>query len=284
MMRRRRRWGLRETVVVIAMLALTVAAALLASPRATSRTGPGARRVLRSIPLARLGAVVTNVATEPPSATRGKRPLMPDAAGRLPVPVTDEMPQRFPAEGAPPGWEVWEFTGHANVELVRSEIGPALRMKSEGTSFALYRNLAVDLAEFPWLSWAWKVMRLPAGGDVRERRFDDEAGQVYLVFPRWPSPRTQSDVIGYVWDTTAPVGTRLTSPKAGNVKVVVVASGRGALNTWQRFERNVAQDYEAVFGHQPPRVGLLALMTDANDTASATEILVADVAFRKTPR
>jgi hypothetical protein len=243
-----------------------------------------ARRVLSSIPLTRLSTVLPNRAADSPQAARGKRPPMPDAEGRLPVPMTDEMPLRFPAEGAPPGWEMWEFAGHANVELVRTEIGPALRMKSDGTSFALYRNVIVDLAEFPWLSWAWKVMRLPTGGDVRERRSDDEAGQVYLVFPRWPSPRTQSDVIGYVWDTTAPVGARITSPKAGNVKVVVVASGRDALNKWQRFERNVAADYAAVFGHQPPRVGLIAFMTDANDTASGTDLLVTDVAFLKTPR
>ena len=37
---------------------------------------------------------------------------------------------------------------------------------------------------------------------------NDQAAQVYVIFPRWPSLAT-SDVIGYVWDTQAPIGTAL---------------------------------------------------------------------------
>lgn len=202
--------------------------------------------------------------------------------GRITVPVTDRLPARLPAEGIPAGWDVKEFTGRADVVLLRDE-RPALRLLSEGSSFALYRDVVVDTRVYPFLSWAWKVTRLPAGGDVRTPGTDDQAAQVYVVFPRWPAPQASSDVIGYVWDTTAPVDTRVTSPRARNVKIIVVDSGTRELGTWREHQRNVAEDYAALFGRRPPRVGKIALMVDSNDTHSATEALFAGLAFTQAP-
>jgi hypothetical protein len=157
----------------------------------------------------------------------------------------------------------------------------AVRLRSERTSFALHRDVVVDVREHPLLAWTWKVTRLPSGGDVREAGRDDQAAQVYVVFPRWPSPRTSSDVIGYVWDARAPAGTALAHPRAPNVRIVVVQSGAGRLDTWVRERRNVAEDYQALFGRQPPRVGRVALMIDSNDTRSEAEALFGDLTFTR---
>src|SRR5207302_129575 len=125
------------------------------------------------------------------------------------------------------------------------------------------------------------VVRRPAAGDVRHAATDDEAAQVYVIFPRWPAPFTNSDVIGYVWDSRAPVGTQLTSPKAANVRVVVVESGTSRLGAWQRQERNVAADYAALFGRQPPRVGQVAVMIDSDDTRGDAGALFGDLVFSR---
>jgi len=174
-----------------------------------------------------------------------------------------------------------EFAGRASVELVRAEAGMALQLRSSGASFALYRDVIVDLKEFPLLTWSWKVVRLPAAGDVRQSATDDEAAQVYVVFPRWPAPLTSSDVVGYVWDSRAPVGTQLSNPKAANVRIIVVESGTARLGTWQRQRRNVAADYVALFGRQPPRVGQVAVMIDSDDTGSDAEALIGDLVFSR---
>ena len=196
--------------------------------------------------------------------------------------VSDRVPPRLPAEGIPVGWTAREFVGHASVELVRDEARLAMRLKSERTSFALYRDVVVDLNEFPFLTWAWKVVRMPAGGDVRQRAADDQAAQVYVIFPRWPAPLQNSDVVGYVWDSRAPVGTHLTSTQAANVKIIVVASGRGPADTWRVEQRDVAKDYAALFGRPAPRVGQVALMIDTNDTKEAAEALIGDLIFTRT--
>src|SRR5207244_8540173 len=91
-----------------------------------------------------------------------------------------------------------------------------------------------------------------------------------------------SDVLGYIWDSRAPVGTRIKSPRADNVRIVVVESGGARLNEWRTYERNVAADYAALFGRQPPRVGKLAVMIDSNDTRGEAEALFGDLILART--
>ena len=258
--------------VVIVVVALGVLAASLSrgkkSDRGLAPSALDARELVRRMAGRSTPAVI---------ATR-REVRVPNAEG-LSVPMSDDPPPRIPIEGVPSGWQLREFSGRAEVELVRGERALAFRLRSSRTSFALYRDLVVSLDEFPTLTWSWKVAQLPVGGDVRERLRDDQAAQVYVVFPRWPSARTRSDVIGYVWDTTAPVGTMVTSPKASNVKIVVVESGPARRGAWQRQRRNVAADYELLFRRPPPRVGAIAVMIDANDTGSSAEATIGDLMF-----
>ena len=205
----------------------------------------------------------------------------PDDEGRVRVPVSDVVPGHLPASGTPLGWELKEFTGDASIELVRNEGRLALRLRSERTSFALHRDVVLDVRQYPMLTWSWKVLKLPSGGDVRDPTRNDQAAQVYVIFPRWPSPPTASEVIGYVWDSRAPVGTTLAHPRAPNVRMIVVESGPARLDSWQRQVRNVAQDYRTLFGHPPPRLGKVALMIDSNDTRGEAEALFGDLTFSR---
>jgi hypothetical protein len=206
----------------------------------------------------------------------------PDKEGRVRVPVTEAVPARLPAPGVPAGWDVTEFSGHdPAIELTRVDGRLALRLRSDRNSFAVHRDLVLDVRQYSILTWTWKVTRLPNGGDVRDAGRDDQAAQVYVVFPRWPQPRTASDVIGYVWDSRAPVGTTLRNPRAPNVRIVVLESGPGRLDTWLREQRNVAADYRALFGGEPPRAGKVALMIDSNDTKSDAEALFGDLTFSR---
>jgi hypothetical protein len=265
--------------LILALAVLAGVVVLLASPRhralylgwATS-SGPRATSGSDGRPAAVAAAR---------SLVPGRQTAAPATESRIHVRVADRVPPRLPAEGVPSGWTTKEFVGRASVELVRDENRMALRLRSEQTSFALYRDVVVDLHEFPFLSWSWKVVELPDGGDVRERARDDQAAQLYVIFPRWPSPLRSSDVLGYVWDTRAPVGTRVTSTQASNVKVIVVASGSAHRGVWRLEQRAIAQDYVALFGRQPPRVGRVAVMIDTNDTRGAAEALVGDIAFAR---
>jgi len=265
--------------VMVPALVLAVGAVVLVSkPRHRSSIGDGASTPAPpSLARAPGGPAVSPVAAVGP----GHRGPVAGADGGVQIPVADRIPLRLPAEGLPAGWGLKEFTGRAAIELVRDDAGLAMRLRSAHTSFVVYRDAMVDLREFQILSWRWRVVKLPRAGDVRAAATDDQAAQVYVTFPRWPSPLVNSEVIGYVWDSRAPVGTRLTSTKAPNVRIIVVASGTAQLGVWQRQERNVAEDYVALFGRQPPRVGQVGLMIDSNDTRTEAEAFFGGLTFTK---
>ena len=204
-----------------------------------------------------------------------------DAQGRVRVPVADLVPAALPADGVPAGWDLKEFAGKPDVELMRTDGRLAVRLRSESSSFALYRDVIIDPSVQPRLGWSWKVLRLPVDGDARNPARNDQAVGIYVVFPRWPAPITSSEVLGYVWDSAAPVGTVVSIARAPNVRLIVVESGSAGLRQWRSYDRDVARDYIAVFGTPPGRVGKLALMTDTDDTRGVGEALVADVLFQR---
>ena len=204
-----------------------------------------------------------------------------DAEGRVRVPVADVVPWALPAEGAPAGWDVKEFAGKPDVELVRVDGRLALRLRSDASSFAVHRDVVVDPGVQPRLAWSWKVTRLPLDGDARDPARNDQAVGLYVVFPRWPAPISTSEVLGYVWDSRAPVGTVVRLAKAPNVRLLVVESGSAGLGAWHAYERDLVRDYAQVFGTPPGRVGKLALMSDADDTRGIGEALVTDLLFSR---
>lgn len=267
---RRRRWRRAGLLSAIALGAGGLGLILLASPahRTYYLGWLGARTTVSE-------AARQGVTPGAPSDAGGGRP----APEPLTIPTADALPAELPAPGVPAGWQLREFAGQAAVATVPSDVGPVLRLRSDAASFALYRGVVVDLDERPVLAWSWKVAVLPAGADVRDRATDDQAVQIYVVFPRWPAPAASSDVIGYVWDTSAPAGTKLTSTKAANVRVVVVESGPRGVGAWRHYRRNVRDDYTALFGRRPPRVGGVAVMIDTEDTRGAAEALVGDLVF-----
>ena len=159
-------------------------------------------------------------------------------------------PRAGGAERLPPAWALKEFAGERGRADPRRR-PPGVPPGSDKSSFALHRDVVLDLRRSPVLTWTWKVARLPRG-DVRDPHRDDQAAQVYVLFPRWPSPRTTSDVhrlrLGFSGARRHDAG-----PPAGpNVRIIVVESGPARLGTWVREERDVAADYRALFGREPP--------------------------------
>jgi hypothetical protein len=237
--------------VVVGLLAGGVAV-LLANPRhrafyfgqAGGNGEPAPVRVLR------LPAPPTVERTAEAASPERARMPGPDAEGRVIVPIADSVPWRLPSEGAPPGWTLREFSGNAAAELTRADGRLALRLRADHASFAVYRDVVLDVGQFPYLTWSWKVTRVPAQGDVRDALRNDQAAQIYVIFPRWPHSPTSSDVLGYVWDSQAPAGTQTAFAKHPNVRVIVLQSGTSRTETWLREQRNVARDYVALFGRQ----------------------------------
>ncbi len=130
-------------------------------------------------------------------------------------------------------------------------------------------------------SWYGAGRRWPTGGDSRRKETDDQAGQIYVTFPRFPTA-FRSRIIGYVWDTVAPVGTVVKSKNSSAVTYVVVRSGQTDLGRWCLETRNVYSDYKQVYGEEPAEdLRVVSVAIDSNDTRSSAELYLGEIFFRR---
>lgn len=156
----------------------------------------------------------------------------------------------------------------------------ALRLKTDHETMAIGRAMHLDVTTLSTLTWTWKPLVLPVGGDVREyaAQRNDQAARVVLWFDA--SLFTERRAIGYVWDSNAPVGTivRQNGPQAERA-LVVVRSGPRGVGAWHRDTRNVYQDYRDIFGDEPTPLVLVTLESHSDDVASESAVLFGRVRF-----
>ncbi|HVQ77886.1 MAG TPA: DUF3047 domain-containing protein [Candidatus Binatia bacterium] len=196
--------------------------------------------------------------------------------------VEDWSSQPADKRGIPDGWkgQSWGSPKY-DFAIQQDEGARVLHLKSAGDSSNINKEVKIDLKEYPILEWRWKVTALPAGADLRKKETDDEAAQLYVVFPRFPAA-VRSQIIGYVWDTTAPVGLISKSTKTGTVTYVVVRSGTADLGRWITERRNVWDDYRRIYGSDPDEpVGGISLGIDSDDTKSRAESFFGPITFLK---
>lgn len=184
------------------------------------------------------------------------------------------------SSGAPDGWKLKEWKGKSEFNVVDAEFGNAIYLKSNSSSSALYRDINFRLKDYPVIRWSWKVTSLPKGADVRKKSTDDQAAQVYVIFPKFPAS-INSRLVGYIWDTTAPAGTMLTSTKSSNTKYIVLRSGNDGTGKWLTEQRNVYEDYRKLFKEEPPAVGSISVMIDSDDTKSSAESFIGNIHFSR---
>jgi len=185
------------------------------------------------------------------------------------------------ARGIPDGWtgQTWG-TPRYDFTVVTDATGHVMHLRSRDDNSTISKEVRVDVRRFPILTWRWKMVTLPRGGDARRRETDDQAGQLYVAFPRFPTT-LRSRVIGYVWDTTAPAGTVTRSPSVGAVTYVVVRSGGDDVGRWVTETRDVYADYRAIYGEEPTEeIRVMSVAIDSNDTRSSAEAYMGAIRFR----
>jgi hypothetical protein len=184
--------------------------------------------------------------------------------------------------GIPRGWtgQGWGFPDY-DMTIVVDEGRRALHLRSKDDSSTINKEIEgrVDLRATPILEWQWKAVELPIGGDSRVEDKLDQVAQLYISWPRFPRA-FRSRIIGYVWDTTAPVGTRVQSSKTHLVTYLVVRSGDAELGQWLTEQRNIREDYRMIFAEEPSELGYVSLSIDSNDTGSHAEVFIGPIFFR----
>lgn len=165
-----------------------------------------------------------------------------------------------------PHWKTKSFVGTTEYHIVTEDGRQALRAESRGTASGLAYELNLSPEEWPILSWTWKISNIIENGDATDKKLDDYAARVYVVFPSLLFWRTKA--INYIWANRLPLGTAIPSPYTDNAMMVAVESGSKFVGQWRTEQRNIHDDFRQFFNQETPRLGAVAIMTDTDNTGS----------------
>jgi hypothetical protein len=205
--------------------------------------------------------------------------------------------------GLPTGWESLTFRRierKTRYTVVREGEGHVLRAESEASASGLYRRLDLDPRVYRILSWRWKVENVLARADAGRKEGDDYSARVYVAFHYDPRTATLWErttygaikllygqypprhTINYIWDNRLAPGTALDNAYTDRAKMIVVESGEAQVGRWVAEERNLYEDYQRLFGGEPPRIAGIAVMTDTDDTGERAVAYYGSITLRAT--
>jgi hypothetical protein len=196
--------------------------------------------------------------------------------------VEDWSKQPVGKRGIPGGWQGQNWgSPKYDFTVVSESAVHALHLRSDSDSSTISKEVKVDVKQYPILQWRWKVVALPKSGDARRKETDDEAAQLYVTFPRFPSA-LRSRIIGYIWDSTAPAGAIFPSQKVSMLTFVTVRSGDADLGNWLTERRNVHEDFKRIYGEDPREgVGAISISINSQNTGSRAESYFGEILFRQ---
>jgi len=193
-------------------------------------------------------------------------------------------------KGAPVGWSLDRRKGTPDIKLEKGSEIYCLHMRSNNeSSFGVKKGVKINIREYPYLNWRWKVTRLPDGGDVRQSNTDDQAIQLYVAFiPAGFPAALNTPVLGYIWDNKAPKGWTGRSPQIGGGKLryVVVRNNADQLGRWYTEKRNIYEDYRRLLkdvksGEPPGMTHGVQFHINSQNTESEAESYICEVYFSK---
>lgn len=178
------------------------------------------------------------------------------------------------------GWEEKSFVDNTNYSVVKEDSNFVLHAMADNAASGLHKKIKIEVKDWQYLSWRWKVLQLPNKGDVHAKETDDYGARVYVVFPKFLKWNTRT--ISYIWSRKLPKGESHPNtwlPK--NVVMIAVESGRDSLGRWIKEKRNVYQDYKRIFNEEPPKAGAIAIMSDSDNTGGMAEAFYDDFVISK---
>ena len=160
----------------------------------------------------------------------------------------------------------------------------AIAAQADASASMLRRKVRVEALDLGSARFSWKVPELIASADMAHRDFDDSPVRVVLAFEgdraRFSAKNAMLNeltlaltgeempyaVMMYVWSKQRPVGAVIHSPRTDRIRKLVVESGEAQLHRWIDYERDVARDFEQVFGEPPGALVGIGIMTDTDNT------------------
>lgn len=201
--------------------------------------------------------------------------------------ILGPSPQEIETHALPHGWQPLRFYDiAAQTEYTVGMDGDryAIKAVSKNSASGIYTEVDLQPEMFQHISWEWKIDNFIEKGVATQKSGDDFPARLIVAFHYQPEreplfKRVKYELVRliygryppgsalvYVWDRAVPVGSMFDNAYTSWAKVVVLESGPSKVGKWVRERRNVYEDYRSAFGHDPPQMKFIGLMTDTDDT------------------
>jgi len=242
--------------------------------------------------------------------TFGLTLLLAGCASAPPAPVAmpgqDPNPTPFSAatslEALPQGWQPYRlarFKKDTRYQLVPYGGTVAMRATAEASASGLRFNTSVDLRDYPFLTWRWKVTALIDGADNTLAHVEDSPARVVVMFEGGREQLPAAEQINYdlalaiggnrlpyatlmyIWENQLPVGSVIPHHLTSRIKMIVAGTGTDGIGAWREERVNLLEDYRRAFGEDPPRVKAVGIMSDADNTGGVAVAYFGDIRFER---
>lgn len=197
--------------------------------------------------------------------------------------------------GAPTGEvpSAWKYASLPNkvptqFSIVELDGKHVLKVQADESYGTLVHAVHATIGDKSTLAWRWRVDKLNDDADIRQRSGDDSPAKICVSFAFDASKlsfgeRTKlalahsttgqdvpSETLCYVWDNKVPVDTGLPNAFTSRIRMIVLESGAAKVGQWVSQRRNIAADYQRMFGDESggkiPDVSGVVVSADADNT------------------
>lgn len=246
---------------------------------------------MRAAPAIFAGLLAASCAVAPPSA-----PEPPAAPAGDPTPFSTARD----LEAIPAGWRPYRlarFKKMTQYRLAPTEGTVAMRAEADASASGLQFDTRVDLGQFPFLTWHWKVPELISGANNSLQHVEDSPARVIVTFEGGRDKLPDAEQINYdlakalsgndlpyatlmyIWENHLPEGAVIPHHLTTRIKMIVAGSGRKDLGRWHAEKVNVLEDYRRAFGEEPPPVRSVGIMSDSDNTGGRAVAYFGDIRF-----
>lgn len=177
-----------------------------------------------------------------------------------------------------------------------------LEISSQGSASAIVSHSVFNVYEDPHIRWRWKCVILPEGADPREKKGDDYAIRVYVVFEYNPEDAgflersryalakafygeyPPHSSLNYVWSNQFMDLFSFPNPYTDKAMMIPLDHGLTRKGEWRVQERNILEDYRRAFWKEPPARASIAIMGDSDNTGSRTLSYIDYISVGPEPR
>lgn len=176
-------------------------------------------------------------------------------------------------------WKEEVFDGKTEYSLQDVDGSKVLQASSRAAGSGLFRKIRVDLWQYPYLNWRWKIgNRLPLRNETTKEG-DDYPVRIYIIVDG-KNRVWETKSLSYVWSRGVSKGSAW--PNAFADRNVVMLSVRDAgdnVNQWYEEKRNVLQDVQQYLSPEIRYIDIVALMTDSDNTHGFVNGFYGDIYF-----